>query len=36
MLAFLKADPRMDNLRSDPRYVQILKQMNFPVKSVFS
>jgi TolB-like protein len=36
MLAFLKADPRIDNLRSDPRYVQILKQMNFPVKSVFS
>jgi len=30
MLAFLKMDPRMDNLRCDPRYVQILKKMKFP------
>ena len=27
---FLKADLRIDNLRSDPRFQELMRRMNFP------
>jgi len=29
-LCWLKVEPQMDPLRSDPRYQQLLQKMNFP------
>jgi hypothetical protein len=29
-LTHIRMDPRMDNLRSDPRYVALLKKMGLP------
>jgi hypothetical protein len=29
-MPFLKMDPRMDVLRSDPRFVELMDRINFP------
>jgi hypothetical protein len=29
-LCFVKVEPQMDPLRSDPRYQELLRKMNFP------
>ena len=31
LMSFVKADPIFDNLRSEPRYQEILRKMNLPV-----
>jgi tetratricopeptide (TPR) repeat protein len=30
LMAFLKIDPQLDNLRSDPRFQDLVRHMNFP------
>ena len=35
MLAFVKMDPRVDNLRSDPRFSDVMRGMNFPIKNSY-